>query len=66
MKLGKAFTEDLQEAFEFFKKKQLVASGNTEEARIQLDKVPLEKWVTMLLKKPVYELIGEKRVDEDE
>lgn len=66
MKFGKAFTADLNEAFAYFKEKQLQAVGGNEQAKKQIEKLTLDKWVATLLRKPVYELLGEKRVEQDE
>ena len=65
MKLKKAFSADLKEAFEYFKSKQLESA--TDPAVIaQVQAITLEAWVSNMLRKPVYELIGEKRANVDE
>ncbi len=65
MKLKKAFSADLKEAFEYFKSKQLEATQDP-AAIVQVQAITLEAWVSNMLRKPVYELIGEKRANVDE
>ena len=63
---GKAFLADMQESYVFWKLKQRAAVSDNIDAKAQIDAITLSKWVMMLLKKPVYELLGEKRASEDD
>ncbi len=65
MEFPKAFLEDMEEAFDYFKSKQAANSTDAETAK-KIAAVPLKKWVANLLRQPVYELIGEKRANVDE
>lgn len=65
MKLKKAFLADLKEAFEYFKSKQLETAKDP-GVIAQIQAITLETWVSNMLRKPVYELIGEKRANIDE
>lgn len=65
MKLAKQFSVDMQEAFEFWKKQQKTMAGQNVTAQAQIDAITIEKWVMLMLKKPVYDLIGDKRASED-
>lgn len=62
MKFGKEFTADLKEAFEYFKDKQVRAAAGNPEAQKQIKAVKLDMWVASMLRKPVYDLLGEKRI----
>lgn len=64
MVFGKSFETDIAEAFEYFKEKQMEATTDPAAQR-QIAMLTSEKWVAHLLRKPVYDLIGEKRANED-
>ena len=65
MEFPKAFLKDMEEAFIYFKSKQM--TKNADPAIVQqLLAIPLNKWIANLLRQPIYELIGEKRANVDE
>lgn len=63
MEFKRNFQADLEEAFEYFKAKQLAANP---VAAVELSKATVDRWVMNILRKPIYELLGEKRANEDE
>lgn len=65
MKFKKAFQKDLEEAFEYFKAKEIAAAKDPAIIP-QISAYKIEKWVMSMLRKPMYDLIGEKRVNENE
>lgn len=66
MELKKGFSADLKEAFVYFIGKQIKQAAADPAAVAELEKVTVEQWVTQILRKPVYDLIGEKRANADE
>ena len=52
MKLNEEFEKDVMEAFDYWCKKQQNPSTIT-----------IDQWITAMLQKPVYELIGAKRTE---
>jgi hypothetical protein len=53
MELKKEFLKDVEEAFHFWCSKQESVPRD----------LTLERWVTSILQKPVYEMIGAKRTE---
>lgn len=65
---SKAFQKDIEEAFEYFKQKQLkdLAPEKAAEVAAQFENVTAYKWAATLLSQPIYDLLKEKRINEDE
>jgi hypothetical protein len=55
MEFSEKFDKELKEAFEYWKSKQ------TDE---QVKQILIEKWITSILQKPVYDLLGQKRIED--